>query len=1406
MKANTRTTLTRAMLSGLLVATVLPMFGRNPDRPAGTNGMAQMRPKAAACVPASDRTELAYNNVRAIIENGGNMWQRRGGNSQSGYEVPKSTLPDAPFSGASAIFAGGLWMGGVSSDNQLKLAAVLFRTEGNDFWPGPLNNTNASVEAETCLEYDRFWITERSQVETFIQWYQCSLDPENCDLNELFPDGYSIPSAFNDWPAEGNVDKGQDLYLAPFVDANGDGTYDPSSGDYPDYGLDETVEECKTRQREDPVNLFGDYNIFWIFNDKGDVHTESFGGEAIGLEVRAQAFAFSSNNEVNSMTFYNFTVINQGEQTLNETYFGHFIDPDLGCANDDFVGCDVQRGFGFAYNWDENDEDCNGAKGYGVQPPAVGVDFFEGPYQDSDGLDNPGPATNLEFLDCDSAQQYDGIPYKGLGIGYGDGFADNERFGMRAFLFWNRDGAFAVTDPSQQGHFYNYLKSIWKTNVNMTYGGSGYDESAGAIQTRYMFPWNSDPVGWGTNCVPQPDWRESAQQPIDRRFVQSAGPFTLEPGAYNNITLGVAWARAQTGGAVASVGALRTADDKAQSLFDNCFKILDGPDAPDLEIVELDRELIIFLTNPEGSNNNQQQPIDLPPLSYTELDPIIPESKTTETITSNLEQVYFYAENGVIVDSLDLVLPLDSGFLNYDTVITTVAYDRSYRFQGYKLYQLKNADVSVADLDNVDLARLVYQGDIEDNIAQIINYPFNEILGSPVPTEMVNGANAGVASSIRVTEDKFAQGDPRLVNFKSYYYMAIAYGYNNYEPYDIVSRSGQAFPYVASRKAAFGSIRRYVGIPHRPDPSSGGTILNADYGDTFEITRLEGQGNGGLVTSIKRNDLREIAEATGWRQQEFTYERGAGPVAVKVIDPLKVPLGEFEIWMKDDTITPGNLNDANWFIINTSTGDTVNSERIIDVAYEQVIPEWGISVSIQQAYYSGDLADPVGIGSLEFADASRAWLTGIPDGEADQPTNWIRSGVYSSPESPLYADRASVDPNEEWENFLGGTWAPWSLIGQAPYQGGLTSESTTNPDFPHPSMTFALLKNTPSVQVVITANKELWSRCPVFEQDATGNAVGGASRMSLRVSPSIDKDGRMAGMPGYNESEGGLVSATGMGWFPGYAVDLETGERLNMGYGEDSFLGGGIGRDMKWNPNGDLFTSSGEPYFGGCHWIYVFKNERRTLNLATEVPQYDQGAFIRAEMGLNTTLTRLNVFTAIGWVGSAMLIPGTEFLGTDVRITLNVKKPFVRYANYAGGPGDISTDRNNGLPLYKFSTIGLETINDDQATAESALDLINIVPNPYYAFSGYETSRLDNRVKFINLPQVCTISIYTVNGTLVRKFRKDNELTFLDWDLKNTTNIPIAGGMYICHVDVPGVGEKVVKWFGAMRPLDLQNF
>ncbi|MBK9193854.1 MAG: hypothetical protein IPO17_02500 [Flavobacteriales bacterium] len=191
-------------------------------------------------------------------------------------------------------------MGGLSPDNQLKLAAVRFRQVGNDFWPGPLTNTgDASIEPEVCTFYDKSWKTARKDVAAHNAYYICLGDP-NCNVSVEYP-GYFAPPVFYEWPAIGDVAAGQDLYIAPFNDFNNDGDYNVDDGDSPGYDLDGSI-DCKARFREDAIPLFGDENIWWVFNDKGNAHTET-SGQPIGMEIRAQAFAFATNDEVNNMTF-----------------------------------------------------------------------------------------------------------------------------------------------------------------------------------------------------------------------------------------------------------------------------------------------------------------------------------------------------------------------------------------------------------------------------------------------------------------------------------------------------------------------------------------------------------------------------------------------------------------------------------------------------------------------------------------------------------------------------------------------------------------------------------------------------------------------------------------------------------------------------------------------------------------------------------------------------------------------------------------------------------------------------------------------------------------------------------------------------------------------------------------------
>ena len=439
--------------------------------------------RVAGCAPATSIRDLEWNNVRALIENGGSLWHDRSV-SRGAYEVPKD-------GGVGTLYGGALWLGGVAPDGQLKLAAVRYRTSGNDFWPGPLTNTGeAEVTEDVCSSYDRFYVSNRTDAQQHRRFFDCQNDP-TCNLEEEFDNGYSIPSYFFDYPAHGNTALNQDFYLSPFLDYNNNGSYDPENGDYPWFDFIQEI-DCNERRREDPVPLFGDKNNYWIFNDKGNVHSESQ-GDPIGMEIRAQAFAFSTNDEVNNMTFYNYVVINQGTQTLNQTYFGQWVDTDIGNFSDDYVGCDVQRGLGYAYNGNAVDMPGAISLGYDVNPPAFGVDFFEGPYQDSDDVDNP---LTTNFSDAVDSL---GIPYQGIGIGYGDGVIDNERFGMRKFLYHNFGSSGLQGLPSLAPDFYNYMTGFWLNGQRMAYGGDALNPGSGAdlgIAADYMFPGDTDTFNW----------------------------------------------------------------------------------------------------------------------------------------------------------------------------------------------------------------------------------------------------------------------------------------------------------------------------------------------------------------------------------------------------------------------------------------------------------------------------------------------------------------------------------------------------------------------------------------------------------------------------------------------------------------------------------------------------------------------------------------------------------------------------------------------------------------------------------------------------------------------------------------------------------------------------------------------
>ncbi len=136
-------------------------------------------------------------------------------------------------------------------------------------------------------------------------------------------------------------------------------------------------------------------------------------------------------------------------------------------------------------------------------------------------------------------------------------------------------------------------------------------------------------------------------------------------------------------------------------------------------------------------------------------------------------------------------------------------------------------------------------------------------------------------------------------------------------------------------------------------------------------------------------------------------------------------------------------------------------------------------------------------------------------------------------------------------------------------------------------------------------------------------------------------------------------------------------------------------------------------------------------------------------------------------------------------------------------PGDVFRFRvtkpfRDGENL-RFTTRGASV---DPAKAKTGLDAITVVPNPYRAAATWEPrsafrfGRGERRVYFNNLPNRCTIRIYTVAGALVNTIEHDSpvENGSEPWDLISKDGMDVAYGIYLYHVDAPDIGNQIGKF------------
>lgn len=343
------------------------------------------------------------------------------------------------------VYAGGLWLSATDSAGNKRAAISEYR--GVDFGYGPLCADTARYNDSSFINrYNRVWKLTPAEIQVH--------------RNLVGIGGYIPPAPIADWPAHGDTSKGEPLHLAPFVDLNGNQWYEPMLGDYP--------------------LIRGDEAIYIIFND---AHRNRFTRlrASMGIEVHLMAYAYNAPQDtpLHNTIFMNYRIINRGDEHFSDLKTGLWVDFDLGEPNDDLVGSDSAKSYGFCYNATTNDI---GPRGFGPNPPAVAMVSL------------------------------------------------SERFAGASY-YLNRGGSGNINanmvGPINDEEYDNYLSNTWRSGVPMirenpsgcgvVTNGDGYDPVISSPQTKWAFNTNEN-------------WYQSPSGAGDMRFLPTYGPSAFSPG------------------------------------------------------------------------------------------------------------------------------------------------------------------------------------------------------------------------------------------------------------------------------------------------------------------------------------------------------------------------------------------------------------------------------------------------------------------------------------------------------------------------------------------------------------------------------------------------------------------------------------------------------------------------------------------------------------------------------------------------------------------------------------------------------------------------------------------------------------------------------------------------------------
>ncbi len=358
----------------------------------------------------------------------------------------------------SLIFAAGTNTIGETAGGDLKGTTTLYNSE---MVPGPYTNAG-DYTSEVMDKYNRGYYVTQEMIETHI-----------FEITTANP-AYKIPFGIREWPAHGDVSKGQAANLAKFIDQNGNGTYEPELGDYP--------------------AIYGEQCLLNIYHHHANAVNSS------SIETHQYYFTFDCDSEeaIENTVFIR-THEFARDFPLQNTYSGNYVDFDIGFYGDDYAGTNVELGMTYAYNGDQLDETNAGVIGFQDTIPAVGLISLQGVKLEEDGIDN---ATTVP-----------GYPTSN-GIGFGDAIADNEFFTMES-SYMHTNTAIGPNSLAQ----WHFLMSGLDLN--------GLPKTVNGVDVRHDYFGTSDPIFYTSGGIDHGNSYSEAtvmNPPGDRRMSSASGP------------------------------------------------------------------------------------------------------------------------------------------------------------------------------------------------------------------------------------------------------------------------------------------------------------------------------------------------------------------------------------------------------------------------------------------------------------------------------------------------------------------------------------------------------------------------------------------------------------------------------------------------------------------------------------------------------------------------------------------------------------------------------------------------------------------------------------------------------------------------------------------------------------------